>query len=208
MHAAPLDAGALAVKRVIDVLGALFGLLLTGLVFPLVAAAIRLTSKGPVLFRQTRAGVNCRPFAIYKFRTMVEGAEALKPRLAEKDETRGPVFKIERDPRVTAVGRILRRTSIDEMPQFWNVLKGEMSLVGTRPPTPDEVEAYGSAHFRRLRMKPGMTGLWQTSGRGRVTDFEEIVRMDVEYIRNWSLWLDVKLILKTVPAVLLGTGAS
>ncbi len=207
MHAAPLDAGALALKRAVDIAGALVGLSFTGLLFPAVAAAIKLTSRGPVLFRQTRLGTNCRPFAMYKFRTMVQGAEEMKPRLRDSNVVDGPMFKLEHDPRVTPVGRVLRRISLDELPQFWNVLKGEMSLVGTRPPTADEVAEYGDAHFRRLTMKPGMTGLWQTSGRSRVTDFENIVRMDVEYIRNWSLWLDLKLLLKTVPAVILGRGA-
>jgi len=204
---APTNAGALAVKRLMDIVGALVGLAVTVALFPLIAAAIKLTSRGPVLFRQVRVGVNGRPFVIYKFRTMVDGAEAMKCALLKDNIMEGPMFKALRDPRVTLVGRFLRRTSLDEFPQFWNVLKGEMSLVGTRPPTPDEVACYGNGHFKRLAMKPGITGIWQTSGRNRVKNFEDIVRMDVEYARRWSLWLDVKLLLKTVPIVLLGRGA-
>jgi lipopolysaccharide/colanic/teichoic acid biosynthesis glycosyltransferase len=161
-----------------------------------------------VIYRQTRIGVNGRPFTLYKFRTMLDGAHSWRSELAAGNEMSGPIFKIARDPRVTRVGRFLRRTSLDELPQFWNVLKGDMSLVGTRPPTPEEVEQYGSAHFKRLCMRPGITGIWQTRGRTDVSDFEDIVGMDTEYLRSWSLWLDVKLILETLPAILLGKGAS
>jgi lipopolysaccharide/colanic/teichoic acid biosynthesis glycosyltransferase len=171
------------------------------LFFPLIATAIKIDSPGPIFFRQQRIGENGRPFFLYKYRSMYINAETRKAELDHQNEMNGPVFKIENDPRITRVGRFLRRFSIDELPQFWNVLRGEMSLVGTRPPTPDEVEKYALHHYRRLSIKPGITGLWQVSGRNRINDFNEIVKLDVQYIDQWSLWLDCKIILKTFKAI-------
>lgn len=204
----PASAGALLIKRMVDIFGSLIGLLMTGAVFPFVAAAIKLSSRGPVLIRQRRVGLSGRVFSVYKFRTMVADAHALRSEVAHLNEMAGPHFKIRNDPRVTRVGRYLRRLSIDEMPQFWNVLVGDMSLVGPRPFIIEEVEKHGYEHHRRLTMKPGITGIWQTSGRSNIADFDRIFRMDEEYIQNWSLWLDIKLILKTIPVVIGGKGAA
>ncbi|MHC5056846.1 MAG: sugar transferase [Planctomycetota bacterium] len=206
-YPSPGGAGELLVKRLLDIAGAAVGLLATLAVLPFVAAAIKLTSGGPVFYGQRRTGLAGRVFTIRKFRTMVVGAHDMRDELAELNMMKGPRFKITSDPRVTLVGRLLRRLSIDELPQFWNVLKGDMSIVGPRPFPADESEAYKPRHYRRLSMRPGLTGLWQTRGRCEVTDFDEILRMDEEYIRNWSLWLDVKIILKTIPTVLGGRGA-
>src|ERR1043166_5869841 len=182
--------------------------LLAWWLFPLIALVIKLTSPGPVLFRQQRSGLNGHPFTIYKFRTMVTNAEQFQHELAAMNEMRGPVFKLSKDPRITPVGRFLRKFSIDEWPQFYNVLRGEMSLVGPRPLPVDEVKRFHDlAHRRRLSVKPGLTCLWQVSGRNDVSDFKDWVRLDLEYIDNWSLWLDLKILWRTVPAVLAGTGA-
>ncbi|MBI3191790.1 MAG: sugar transferase [Pedosphaera parvula] len=195
-------------KQVIDFVGALVLLLLLALPMLGVAAAVRLTSPGPVLFRQRRSGLNGRPFMMFKFRSMVTNAEQLKDELAAFNEMTGPVFKVTNDPRVTPAGHWLRRYSIDELPQLWNVLRGEMSLVGPRPLPVDEVNRFHDlAHRRRLSVKPGLTCLWQISGRNEVKDFKDWVRLDLEYIDNWSLWLDMKILLRTIPVVLLGTGA-
>jgi exopolysaccharide biosynthesis polyprenyl glycosylphosphotransferase len=196
-------------KHVIDRVGALLVmLLLAWWLFPLIALVIKLTSPGPVLFRQQRSGLNGHPFTIYKFRTMVTNAEQFQHELAAMNEMRGPVFKLSKDPRITPVGRFLRKFSIDEWPQFYNVLRGEMSLVGPRPLPVDEVKRFHDlAHRRRLSVKPGLTCLWQVSGRNDVSDFKDWVRLDLEYIDNWSLWLDLKILWRTVPAVLAGTGA-
>jgi lipopolysaccharide/colanic/teichoic acid biosynthesis glycosyltransferase len=173
-----------------------------------VAAIIRLTSPGAVLFRQRRCGLNGQPFTMLKFRSMVTDAEQRKHELAALNEMQGPVFKVTNDPRVTAIGRFLRKYSIDEWPQLFNVLRGEMSLVGPRPLPVDEVERFDDpAHRRRLSVKPGMTCLWQISGRNQVRDFRDWVRLDLEYIDNWSFWLDVKILWRTIPVVLAGTGA-
>jgi exopolysaccharide biosynthesis polyprenyl glycosylphosphotransferase len=174
----------------------------------LVALIIRLTSPGPVLFRQQRSGLNGRPFTMYKFRSMVTNAEQLKQELAAFNEMEGPVFKVSHDPRVTPFGRFMRKFSIDEAPQLINVLRGEMSLVGPRPLPVDEVKRFSDlAHRRRLSVKPGITCLWQISGRNEIKSFSDWVRLDLEYIDNWSLWLDLKILLRTIPVVLLGTGA-
>lgn len=198
-------------KQVIDVVGAFVLLVLLTFVvpvIPLVALFIKLSTPGPVLFRQQRSGLNGHPFTMFKFRTMVTDAEQQQQELAAFNEMGGPVFKITNDPRVTPLGRWLRKYSVDELPQLWNVLRGEMSLVGPRPLPVDEVRRFHDlAHRRRLSVKPGLTCLWQISGRNEVKDFKDWVRLDLEYIDNWSLWLDVKILLRTVPVVLLGTGA-
>lgn len=196
------------VKRVIDFAGAAVLILIFGVPMLIVALAIKLTSPGPVLFRQLRSGLNGKPFTMLKFRSMVTDAEQRRHELEVLNEMSGPVFKVTNDPRVTPLGRFLRRYSIDEWPQLFNVLRGEMSLVGPRPLPVDEVKRFDDlAHRRRLSVKPGLTCLWQVSGRNNVRDFREWVRLDLEYIDNWSLWLDLKILLRTIPAVLSGTGA-
>ncbi|MGL5064053.1 MAG: sugar transferase [Microcoleus sp.] len=192
-------------KRSIDILGALVGLAIASVVAVPVAVAMLIENPGPLLYSQTRCGFRGRRFKIWKFRSMVVGADRLKHLVT--NEAKGHIFKNENDPRVTKVGRFLRRTSLDELPQFWNVLLGDMSLVGTRPPTPDEVAAYDSSHWQRLNVKPGMTGEWQVNGRSAVKDFEEIVRMDLNYQKKWSLLYDINLICKTVWVVLSKSGA-
>jgi exopolysaccharide biosynthesis polyprenyl glycosylphosphotransferase len=194
-------------KRVIDMTGAALGLLILGpLVMLPVAVGIRLTSPGPILFRQKRSGLRGRLFTMYKFRSMVTNAEMLRAELEAFNEMAGPVFKIGDDPRVTPLGRFLRKTSIDELPQLWNVFKGEMSLVGPRPPIPSEVQQYDPWHRRRLSMKPGLTCLWQISGRNKI-GFDQWMKLDLQYIDNWSLWLDLKILARTIPVVLTGLGA-
>jgi len=195
-------------KQVFDFLFALLWVVAFSPFFVLVALGIKLTSPGPILFRQQRCGLNGRPFTILKFRTMVTNAEQRKQELAALNEMSGPVFKVSNDPRITPIGRHLRRFSIDEWPQFFNVLRGEMSLVGPRPLPIDEVKRFDDvAHRRRLSVKPGITCLWQVSGRNNVTDFKDWVRLDLEYIDNWSFWLDLAILWRTVPIVLAGTGA-
>lgn len=199
-----------ACKRIMDMVGGIVGLMLTGVAYIFVAPLIKKASPGPVFFRQARVGKNGRLFYIYKFRSMYMDAEERKKDLMKYNEMQGLMFKMENDPRIIGsekgpgkgIGNFIRKTSIDELPQFWNILKGDMSLVGTRPPTVNEYEQYELHHKIRLSMKPGLTGMWQTSGRSEITDFEEVVRLDTEYIENWSLWLDIKLILKTVKVVL------
>ena len=190
----------LMAKRILDVVGSAVALVLLSPVLVLIAAAIRIDTHGPIFFRQTRIGLHGRPFAMYKFRTMVPDAEARLADLAERNEISGPAFKIAVDPRVTRVGRILRRTSLDELPQFWNVLLGQMSLVGPRPPISTEVAGYDMWHRRRLSMKPGITGLWQVSAR-LDEEFDRWVELDLTYIDRWSLWLDFKIMVRTVPAM-------
>jgi exopolysaccharide biosynthesis polyprenyl glycosylphosphotransferase len=204
MPTAPL---ALFVKRVVDVVVALLGLLLTAPLWPLLALAIRVGSRGPVLYRQVRCGLRGRRFVLLKFRTMVEDAEKLQTEVAHLNVMDGPAFKAPADPRVTAVGRLLRRSSLDELPQLVNVLKGDMSLVGPRPPIPEEVARYLPWQRRRLAMKPGITCLWQVSGRSKL-DFGTWMELDLAYIDAWSLWLDLKILLLTVPAVFSGRGAA
>ncbi|MFA6546865.1 MAG: sugar transferase [Limisphaerales bacterium] len=195
-------------KQLLDFAGALVLLTLVSPLLLLAALAVKLTSSGPVLFRQQRSGLNGRPFTMLKFRTMVTDAEQLKAELASFNEMDGPVFKVTNDPRTTRLGRFLRKWSIDELPQLWNVLRFEMSLVGPRPLPVDEISRINDpAHRRRLSVKPGLTCLWQISGRNEVSSFKEWVRLDLEYIDNWSLWLDLKILLKTIPVVLTGAGA-
>lgn len=197
----------LLIKRVMDIAGGLLGLLITLVFFPFVAAAIKLDSPGPVLFSQVRIGRNGRRFKIYKFRSMYMDAEERKKELEKHNEMQGLMFKIENDPRVTRVGKFLRKTSIDELPQFYNIVKGDMSLVGTRPPTEDEFEKYNQYYRRRISMTPGLTGLWQVSGRSEVDNFDDVVKYDLEYIDGWSLTLDAKILLRTVWVVLAGKGS-
>ena len=206
VRAVAISKGALLVKRLIDVTVAVVGLVLCAPLFLLIALAIRLDSPGPIIFRQTRVGLRGRHFEMYKFRSMHVGAEEQQDMLADLNEADGPIFKIRDDPRLTRVGRILRRLSLDELPQLVNVLRGEMSLVGPRPPIPAEVEKYQEWHKKRLEAPPGMTGLWQVSGRSRLS-FDEMVLLDIYYIENWSLWLDFKILMRTIPKVLLGEGA-
>jgi exopolysaccharide biosynthesis polyprenyl glycosylphosphotransferase len=195
-------------KEVIDIVGAFLLLLVLAPPLAVVALLIKLTSPGPVFFRQQRGGLHGRPFTMLKFRTMVTNAEQLKQELAALNEMSGPVFKVTNDPRVTRIGRFLRRFSLDEFPQLLNVVRGEMSLVGPRPPPVDEVERFDDpADRRRLSVKPGLTCLWQVSGRNEVRDFKNWVQLDLEYIDRWSLWLDFKILMRTIPAVLRGTGA-
>ncbi len=196
-------------KQVIDFVGAGLALCFVGpFVMLPVAILIRITSPGPVLFKQQRAGLNGRPFNMYKFRSMVNNAEQLKQELAQLNEMSGPVFKVANDPRITPIGRFIRKWSMDELPQLWNIVKGEMSLVGPRPLPVDEVDRFDDrAHRRRLSVKPGLTCLWQVSGRNEVKDFKDWVRLDLEYIDNWTIWLDLKILARTVPVVLTGAGA-
>jgi exopolysaccharide biosynthesis polyprenyl glycosylphosphotransferase len=196
----------LAVRRVADVVLALAFLVLLSPVLLAIAIGIKLTSPGPVLFRQARCGLHGRRFTFLKFRTMRTDAERLKPLLEPFNEMDGPAFKMTNDPRVFQFGGLLRRTSLDELPQLWNILRGDMSFVGPRPSVVEEVAQYAPWQRRRLSMKPGLTCLWQVSGRNELT-FDEWMRLDLEYIDNWSLWLDVKIALRTIPAVLLGRGA-
>lgn len=199
--------GAMLIKRLMDIVGGAVGLILSVPIIAVVAIPLKLESPGPLLFRQKRVGLNGRVFCIYKLRSMYADAEQRKKELMSQNKMQGLMFKMDDDPRVTKVGRFIRRTSIDELPQFWNVLKGDMSLVGTRPPTLDEYERYDSHHKRRLSMKPGLTGLWQVSGRSNIEDFEDVVKMDVTYIDNWSLSLDLRILAKTVGVVIKRTGA-
>lgn len=195
-------------KQVVDYVGATALLMISLPILALVALLVKFTSPGPILFRQQRSGLNGRPFMLYKFRTMVTNAEQLQHELAAMNEMNGPVFKVSNDPRITPIGRLLRKFSIDEFPQLLNVLRGEMSLVGPRPLPVNEVRRFNDlAHRRRLSVKPGLTCLWQVSGRNNVKDFRDWVRLDLEYIDNWSLWLDFKILCRTVPVVLVGTGA-
>ncbi|MCL2051101.1 MAG: sugar transferase [Lachnospiraceae bacterium] len=191
----------LMVKRLIDIIGGLAGIIITIFFFPFVALFIKFESSGPIFFSQTRIGRNGRRFKIYKFRSMYRDAEARKKELEAQNEMKGLMFKIEDDPRITKVGKFIRKTSIDELPQFFNIVKGDMSLVGTRPPTEDEFEKYNYYYRRRISMTPGLTGLWQISGRSEVEEFDDVVKYDLDYIDNWSLSLDVKILFKTFGVV-------
>lgn len=195
------------VKRLMDIIGAIVGLCITAVAAIFLAPAIKLESHGPLFFKQVRIGKNGRRFVFYKFRSMYEDAEERKKELMAQNEMQGNMFKMTNDPRITRVGKFIRKTSMDELPQFWNVLRGDMSLVGTRPPTEDEYLNYEGWQKRRISFRPGITGLWQISGRSNITDFNEVVKLDLEYIDNWSIGLDIKIILKTVLAVFGGIGA-
>lgn len=194
------------VKRFFDIVGGIVGLLIMLVALIFVGPAIKIESKGPIFFKQKRVGKNGRYFNVYKFRSMYPDAEERLKELQSQNEMKGLMFKMENDPRITKVGKFIRKTSIDELPQFINVLKGDMSLVGTRPPTVNEFKQYEGHHKRRLSMKPGITGMWQAYGRNSVQDFEDVVKMDLEYIDNWSLSLDFKILIKTVQTVLVGSG--
>jgi exopolysaccharide biosynthesis polyprenyl glycosylphosphotransferase len=205
---APTISWELVTKRMIDVVGSFVLLVLAAVPILIIAIFVRWTSPGPVIFWQNRSGLHGRPFRMYKFRSMVTNAEQARAELESMNEMSGPVFKVKNDPRVTPLGRWLRRTSLDELPQLWNVLRGEMSLVGPRP-----LPLYETANFRdisqrrRMSVRPGLTCLWQVRGRNQITDFKDWVRLDLEYIDRWSLWLDIKILLRTVPVVLFGWGA-
>ncbi len=196
----------LALKRAIDIACACLTFVLLWPLMLLIAMLIKLDSPGPAIFKQTRIGRGGRPFTVYKFRSMREGAELEQEWLTNLNEARGPFFKIRDDPRRTMLGKVLRRTSLDELPQLYNVLRGEMSVIGPRPPLPSEVEQYQEWHKKRLETWPGITGLWQVSGRSELT-FDEMVLLDIYYIENWSLLLDLRIALKTIPTVIFGTGA-
>ena len=197
LHREPLPSGGLFLKRLLDVTGAAFGLVLVSPLMAIVALLIRLDSPGPVVYTAERTGAKGRRFRCYKFRSMVTGAENLKEELRDRNQRQGPIFKIENDPRITPIGRIIRRYSLDELPQLWNVLRGEMSLVGPRPHPVDEVNHYELHHFRRLDVKPGITGLWQIMARG-CPSFELNMHLDLTYIENWSLCLDLRILAGTV----------
>ncbi len=191
----------LLVKRIFDIIGGIVGLIFTGIIFVIFAPIIKKQSPGPIFFSQIRIGKNGRRFKFYKFRSMYPDAEERKKELLTQNEMSGIMFKMKDDPRIFPIGRFMRRLSLDEFPQFWNVLKGDMSLVGTRPPTVDEFEQYERWHKARLSVKPGITGMWQVSGRSNIRDFEEIVALDTYYISHWNLWLDLKILCKTVQVV-------
>lgn len=198
-HTVSLNVGARAFKRTVDIVGALVGIVLFSPIMLVTAMAIRLESDGPVIFKQKRVGTNGRYFDMYKFRSMCADAETKKKELMSQNEMGGDfMFKMKDDPRITKVGKFIRKTSIDELPQFFNVLLGDMSLVGTRPPTIDEVEQYERRHWRRISIKPGITGMWQVSGRSTITDFDEIVELDTKYIDCWDVFIDFKIMLQTV----------
>lgn len=206
-EAATFDYRRLVIKRIMDIIGSLVGLTITAVLTPFIAIAIKLDSKGPVFFAQKRVGKNGRYFYLYKFRSMTTDAEERKKELMAQNEMDGPMFKVENDPRVTKVGAFLRKTSLDELPQFYNILIGNMSLVGTRPPTVDEFKQYDLYYRRRLSIKPGLTGLWQVSGRSDITDFKDVLKLDLQYIDNWSLSSDIRILLMTVWVVVMKRGA-
>ena len=199
----------LLVKRLMDIAGGLVGCIFTGIIYIFIAPIMKVKSPGTVFFSQVRMGKNGKPFKIYKFRSMYMDAEERKKELMEKNNIKdGLMFKMDDDPRIIkGIGHFIRKTSLDEFPQFWNILKGDMSLVGTRPPTMDEWDKYELHHRRRLAIKPGLTGMWQVSGRSEITDFEEVVELDTKYIEQWSIGLDIKILFKTVTVVFTGSGA-
>ena len=194
-------------KRFFDILFSGFGLLILSPLFLVIAIWIKLDSKGPVFYRQIRVGRGNIDFCIFKFRSMYVDAEKRKKELMEQNKMKGHMFKMDDDPRITPIGKFIRKTSIDELPQFFDVLIGNMSLVGTRPPLVEEVNEYEPHHHARLAVKPGITGMWQVSGRSDITDFEEVVKLDTEYINNWSLGMDIKILLKTFGVVFTRSGS-
>lgn len=207
-HMVSLNTTERFIKRCIDIIGSLFGIILSSPVMLITAILIKIESEGPVIFKQERVGQNGRHFFMYKFRSMCVDAEEKKQELMEQNEMDSSfMFKMQDDPRITKVGRFIRKTSIDELPQFFNVLKGDMSLVGTRPPTLDEVELYERGHWRRMSIKPGITGMWQVSGRSSITEFDEIVELDTQYIDRWNVLLDIQILIKTVLQVFRKKGA-
>ena len=193
------------IKRALDIVGAIIGLAITGIILTVVAIAMAIFDPGPIFYSQIRCGLHGKPFRIWKFRSMVVNADRLQHLVFNEASTQ--IFKNDNDPRITSLGKILRRTSLDEFPQFWNVLQGDMSLVGTRPPTVEEVQSYQLHHWERLEVKPGITGEWQVNGRSKIRDFEEIVRLDIRYQHKWSVWYDLKLIFQTILVVFQGHGA-
>ena len=197
-HTVELDPDQILFKRIFDIIGSIMGTGILIAFYPLLAILIKLTSRGPVFFRQVRVGKNGKRFVLYKFRSMTADAEDKRATLEKQNELNGAVFKIKNDPRITPVGRVMRKLSLDELPQFINVLKGEMSLVGTRPPTPEEVSKYQKWHHRRISIRPGITGMWQVSGRNAIKDFDEIVKLDLKYIDSWNIWLDIVIMFKTL----------
>lgn len=207
-HTVTLNRSEEIIKRIFDIVLGLIGIILSSPIMIVTAIAIKIDSPGPVLFKQTRVGKNGRIFKIFKFRSMCNDAEALKKKLMEQNEVEnGAMFKMKDDPRVTKVGKFIRKTSIDELPQFFNIVGGSMSLVGTRPPTLDEVEQYDDTQWRRISIKPGLTGMWQVSGRSSITDFDQVVKLDTYYIDNWSIFLDIEILFKTVIQVFKKDGA-
>ncbi len=208
VYGSAISPSGLFYKRILDIAGGLVGFSIFLLLYPLIGLAIKLNSPGPVLFKQTRVGLNNRHFKLYKFRSMRVDAEERKKELSAFNEMDGQMFKMKNDPRVTRVGRFLRKTSLDEFPQFINVLKGDMSMVGTRPPTPEEVMQYEPWQRRRISMKPGITGIWQISGRNNIKNFQDVVKYDLEYIDDWHFSRDLYILLKTLWVVLAGKGAS
>jgi exopolysaccharide biosynthesis polyprenyl glycosylphosphotransferase len=200
-HTVELDPDQVIFKRIFDIAGSLCGMCFLIPLYPVLAFLIKVTSRGPIFFKQVRVGKNGKRFIIYKFRSMTVDAETRQKELEKLNECDGAIFKIKDDPRITGIGKLIRKLSLDELPQFINVLKGEMSLVGTRPPTVDEVAQYQKWHHRRISIRPGLTGLWQVSGRNKINSFDEVVKLDLTYIDNWSIWLDIKIILKTIAVV-------
>lgn len=200
------DEWAIYLKRLMDIFISAYLLILLSPLFILIAVLIKITSKGSIFYKWNVVGLNKKPFKSWKFRTMIQNAEELKELLENKNEMKGPVFKILKDPRITKIGKFLRKFSLDELPQLWSVLKGDMSLVGPRPAGPHELRRYKNWHRRKLCIKPGITCLWQVNGRNKIIDFDEWVKLDLEYIENWSVWFDMKILLKTIPAVLKGSG--
>jgi exopolysaccharide biosynthesis polyprenyl glycosylphosphotransferase len=194
------------IKRIVDIVGSIIGLIILTPFFLLIALLIKLTSPGPIFFNQERIGLDGKTFKMFKFRSMIKEAEERFEEIKSLSEVAGHLFKIKNDPRITPLGRFMRHWSIDELPQLFNVLIGDMSLVGPRPPLPREVKNYSSWHAKRLRVRPGITGPWQVAGRS-LLPFDDMVRLDIYYIENWSLWLDLKILLQTIPVVLFGFGA-
>ncbi|HAF26356.1 MAG TPA: sugar transferase [Lachnospiraceae bacterium] len=200
------DLHRLIIKRFTDIAGSLIGMIITVVLFPFIAVLIKLDSPGPVLYKQVRIGRNGREFKLCKFRSMYKDAESRQEELSDMNVMNGPVFKVKDDPRITKFGRFLRKTSLDELPQFFHVFAGTMSLIGTRPPTKEEYSSYHLSELRRVSIKPGMTGLWQVSGRNEITDFKDILRLDLKYIDNWSFGMDIKILLETIAVVFRGNG--